>query len=277
MECLSGGRSVELEYRVNPQQEYNVWVWVQAEPIIENDEVVRITGFVRDITDRRRRERQLSVMDNLLRHNVRNDMSVILGNAELIEETVPEAADSATVIRRTGEDLLDSAEKQRQVIETLTGSSSVSSINLVPVVEAAVDTARTRYPDAEITLSAPAAAPTCGIDELEAAVVELVENAVTHNDGTQPTVDVTVTVDSAVTLTVADDSVSIPSMETSVLTGDHEMNALYHSSGLGLWLIYWVVELSEGSIAVETRESGGNRIRVRLPTKDAATAPPDDS
>ena len=277
MECLSGGRSVELEYRVNPQQEYNVWVWVQAEPIIENDEVVRITGFVRDITDRRRRERQLSVMDNLLRHNVRNDMSVILGNAELIEETVPEAADSATVIRRTGEDLLDSAEKQRQVIETLTGSSSVSSIDLVPVVEAAVDTARTRYPDAEITLSAPAAAPTCGIDELEAAVVELVENAVTHNDGTQPTVDVTVTVDSAVTLTVADDGVSIPSMETSVLTGDHEMNALYHSSGLGLWLIYWVVELSEGSIAVETRESGGNRIRVRLPTKDAATAAPDDS
>ena len=58
-------------------------------------------------------------------------------------------------------------------------------------------------------------------------------------------------------------------MEASVLTGDHEMDALYHSSGLGFWLIYWVIELSEGSIAVEAREDGGNRIRVTLPKRDA--------
>lgn len=36
-------------------------------------------------------------------------------------------------------------------------------------------------------------------------------------------------------------------------------------SMLGLWLIYWVIELSEGPIAVEAREGSGNRIRVRLP------------
>lgn len=277
MECLSAGQSVDIEYRVNPEKDYDVWLWVQAEPIIEGGEVVRISGFARDVTDRHRRERQLSVMDNLLRHNVRNDMSVILGNAELIEESVPEAADSAAVIRRTGEDLLDSAEKQRQVIDALTGSSSVGPVDLVPVVAAAVETVRDRYPDADITLSAPATAPTCGVDELEAAVVELVENAVTHNQATQPAVEVTVSVEGAVTLTVADDGVDIPSMEASVLTGNHEMNALYHSSGLGLWLIYWAVELSEGSIAVETREGGGNRIRVRLPAKDAATQAADNS
>lgn len=277
MACLSAGRSAEMEYRVNPQEDYNVWVWVQAEPIIDGDEVVRITGFVRDITDRHRRERQLSVMDNLLRHNVRNDMSVILGNAELIEETVPEAADTAAVIRRTGEDLLDSAEKQREVIDALTGAPSVQPLDLVPIVEAGVDTVRTRYPDAEITLSAPETAPACGIDELEAAIVELIENAVTHNEHPQPAVDVSVSVDAMVTLTVADEGVSIPSMEASVLTGDHEMTALYHSSGLGLWLIYWVVERSGGSITVEPRESGGNRIRVQLQTADAATATADDT
>ncbi|TQQ80991.1 PAS domain-containing sensor histidine kinase [Halonotius terrestris] len=269
MECLSAGRSVDMEYRVNPAKNYKVWVWVQADPIIEDDEVVRITGFVRDITDRRRRERQLSVMDNLLRHNVRNDMGTILGHAELIEETIPEAADRAAIIRRTGADLLDSAEKQREVIEVLTGSSSVGPFDLVPIVEASVDTVRDRYPDAELTVSMPETAPTCGIDELEAAVLELIENAVTHNERAQPVVDVTVSVGDVVTLTVADDGVRIPSMEASVLTGDHEMDALYHSSGLGFWLVYWVVELSEGSVAVETPESGGNRIRVTLPTRDA--------
>ena len=275
MNCLSAGQSVDMEYRVNPQTNYTTWVWVQAEPIVQDGEVVRITGFARDITDRRRRERQLSVMDNLLRHNIRNDIGVIVGNAELIEETVPEAADRAAVIRRTGESLLDSAEKQRGVIEALTGPAAIRPRDLVAVAEDAVEIVREQYPAANISLSAPDTAPTCGIDEVEAAVVELIENAVTHNEATQPTVEVTVSVDDRVTLTVEDDGIAIPSMESSVLTGDHEMDALYHSSGLGFWLVYWVVELSEGSITVETADSGGNRIRVTLPTADAATASPD--
>jgi PAS domain S-box-containing protein len=277
MDCLSSGNSVDIEYRVNPEQNYKTWVWVQGEPIIEDGEVVRLTGFTRDITDRRRRERQLCVMDNLLRHNVRNDMGVILGAAELIAESVPEAADQTAVIRETGEDLLESAEKQRGIIDTLTGNPSPGPTDLTPIVEKSADLISNRYPEAEISVSVPDRAPACGIDELEAAVVELIENAVTHNENAQPTVEVTVSVDSAVTLTVADDSVRIPSMEASVLTGDHEMDALYHSSGLGLWLIYWIVELSDGSIAVEAREGGGNRIRVRLPSGDAATATTENS
>ena len=275
--CLSAGRSVEMEYRVNPGKNYNVWLWVQAEPIVQDGEIVRITGFARDITDRRRRERQLTVMDNLLRHNVRNDIGVIVGNAELIEESVPEAADSAAVIRRTGDDLLKSAEKQRGVIEALRGAGSTRPVDLTTIVAASVDAVSDRYPDAEITLSMPETAPTCGTNELEAAVVELIENAVTHNEAANPTVDVTVSVDDAVTLIVEDNGIAIPSMEASVLTGDHEMDALYHSSGLGFWLIYWVVELSEGSIAVEMREDGGNRIRVTLPNADADDPTADDN
>jgi len=268
MDCLADGQSVEMEYRVDAATGYRNWVWVQAEPIIENGDVVRIAGFVRDITDRRRRERQLSVMDNLLRHNVRNDIGVIVGNAELIEEKVPAAADRAAVIRQTGDDLLKSAEKQRGVIEALRAAGATHPVDLTAIVAASVDAVRDRYPDAEITLSMPETAPTCGTNELEAAVVELIENAVTHNEATQPSVEVTVSVDDAVTLTVEDDGVTIPSMEASVLTGDHEMDALYHSSGLGFWLIYWVIELSEASLTVEAREGGGNRIRVSLPKRD---------
>jgi len=273
MECLSAGRSVELEYRVNPQRDYNVWVWVQGEPIIEDDEVVRIAGFSRDITDRRRRERQLCVMDNLLRHNVRNDIGVIVGNAELIEESEGDAEladeERAAVIRRTGSDLLETAEKQREVIQTLSGSSAVRPVDLAGIATESVEVVRDRYPEASITLSTPETAPTCGVDELESAIVELVENAVTHNEADEPSVTVTVSVDDGATLVVEDEGVAIPSMEADVLTGDHEMDALYHSSGLGFWLVYWVVELSDGSISVDERGAGGNRIRVSLPSQDA--------
>lgn len=270
MECLSAGQSVDIEYRVNPEKNYKIWVWVQAEPIMEDGEVVRITGFNRDITDRRRRERQLCVMDNLLRHNIRNDMGVILGSAELIEDTVPEAADATAVIRETAKDLLESAEKQRGVINTLTGDSTTQSRDLTNIIETGTDLVADRYPEADISVSMPDSAPVRGIDELESAVVELIENAITHNEAAQPTVDVTVTVDDEVTLTVADNGVAIPEMESRVLTGDHEMDALYHSSGLGFWLVYRVVERSGGSISVDEHRASGNRIEVRLPYRESS-------
>jgi len=59
MEALSDGESVDVEYRVNPDEEYRRWVWVQGEPIFdETGSVVRVAGFARDITRRKRRERE---------------------------------------------------------------------------------------------------------------------------------------------------------------------------------------------------------------------------
>jgi signal transduction histidine kinase len=47
------------------------------------------------------------------------------------------------------------------------------------------------------------------------------------------------------------------------------MSDIYHSTGLGLWLVYWVVELSDGHVAVEERADGGNRVVVHLPAPEA--------
>jgi len=56
MERLSDGEPAELEYRVGPDADYARWVWVSAEPVVEDGEVVRIVGFSRDITERERRK-----------------------------------------------------------------------------------------------------------------------------------------------------------------------------------------------------------------------------
>lgn len=270
MERLSAGESVDMEYRVNPETGYGVWVWVQAEPIVEGGEVVRITGFSRDVTERRRRERQLYVMDNLLRHNLRNDLGVILGNAELIAEEAPQVAERTAVIRETGEDLLESAEKERRIIDLITADVSPRTVDLVGAVGDAARAVRERYPEAVVTVDTPETTTVSAVDEVRVAVLELLENAVAHCGGSEPRASVRVTVaPETVTLTVTDDAAPIPTVEANVLTGDHEMDDLYHSSGLGLWLVYWTVELSDGSVTVEAGDpdpdGDGNVVRVRLP------------
>jgi len=270
MARLSDGESVDIEYRVDTPDADAVWVWVQAEPIVENGDVVRITGFTRDVTDRRRRERQLYVMDNLLRHNLRNDLSVILGEAQLIREQAPETSDHTAVIRQTAEDLLESAEKGRQIHERLDTDEPTHAVDVPRVVATAADEVADAHPDAVIQTDCPDSLTAVAADGIEVALAELVENAIMHADADHPTVTVaTTTTDDDVTLTVADESPPIPDIEANVLTGDYEMNDVYHSSGLGLWLVHWIVELSDGTVTVDATDDG-NRIHVTLPkTTDA--------
>ncbi|WP_435186367.1 PAS domain-containing sensor histidine kinase [Halobellus sp. EA9] len=268
MERLNAGMSVDMEYRVDAEEGQDRWVWIQAEPIIEDGEVVRITGFTRDITDRRRRERQLYVMDNLLRHNLRNDLNLILGMAELIEDDVPEAEARTAVIRRTGEALLESAEKGREIIDLLTKRGQRERLDLGNVVADARDTVHERFDRPIVETGSIEPCTVRARAELRLCVVELLENAIRHSDSETPFVRVSVRCaddgDEAV-LTVEDDSAPIPSIEADVLEGNHEMNDVYHSSGLGFWLLYWCVELSGGSVSVESDPESGNTITVRLP------------
>jgi PAS domain S-box-containing protein len=55
---LSAGQSVDLEYRVVPDDGDERWVWVQGHPLFDG-EVVAVTGFARDVTGRKEREERL--------------------------------------------------------------------------------------------------------------------------------------------------------------------------------------------------------------------------
>ncbi len=266
MRRVASGESVDIEYRVNPAADYDRWVWVRSEPLLEDGAVDRIVGFSRDITDRRRRERQLAVMDNLLRHNLRNDMAVILGNAECIASEADDASRGrAEIIRNQGQELLESADKQREIIELLTERPVPEPVDVVSVITESVDRIRDAYPDATVETSLPETATARALHEVELAVTELLENAVRHSADASPKLSVSVRRRSdAVDIVIRDDCPPIPEVEFRVLTGDWKMDDVYHTSGLGLWLVHWAVDLSDGHIAFERSETG-NTVVVSLP------------
>ncbi|MBX0324431.1 PAS domain S-box protein [Halomicroarcula sp. F13] len=60
MERLSNGTADEVEYRVRTEDGEQRWVRGESKPILDDDgDVIRIVGFVRDITEHRERERDL--------------------------------------------------------------------------------------------------------------------------------------------------------------------------------------------------------------------------
>jgi len=54
-------------------------------------------------------------------------------------------------------------------------------------------------------------------------------------------------------------------MERQVLTGDHEVEPLFHGRGMGLWLVNLIVQYSDGTLAFEENDPQGSVVTIRLP------------
>jgi len=106
VEKLRGGEPTDGEYRVNPEENFGRWVWVRGEPVFdENGEIERVAGFARDITERKRRERELERRERQF-EAVFNDPQLLVG-----------ILDPDGTIRRVNETSLDVSGATRAEIE----------------------------------------------------------------------------------------------------------------------------------------------------------------
>lgn len=91
LSMLSEGESVDAEYRTNPSEGFQRHVWLKAEQIYDSDgEIAAIGGFSRDITERKRQERQLRRKNNrlekfanIISHDVRNPLNTAFAHLNL--------------------------------------------------------------------------------------------------------------------------------------------------------------------------------------------------
>ncbi|CAI49349.1 sensor box histidine kinase [Natronomonas pharaonis DSM 2160] len=267
MERLAGGESVEMEYWVDPSVSFRRRVWVRAEPIFEDGDVVRIVGTARDVTDRYRRQRQLRVLDDLLRHNIRNTMNIVLGHAELIQRGAhPDAPSGMGTVIDSATDLLNTAEKGREVVEVLSGANETVTVDIADCVSTAVENARERYPEVPIKLRQPSTAVAEAIPKINQAVAELLENAIQHADGAAEVTAVVECQGERITINIIDNGPPIPENEIRPLFTEADLSAINHGTGLGLWLVYWVADLSDGELTFGRRADGeGNVVTLSLP------------
>ncbi|MFC3958024.1 PAS domain S-box protein [Halovivax cerinus] len=239
-------------------------------------------GLYTDVTDQKQRQKRVEVLNRVLRHDLRNGMNIIEGSAERLatKATGDDAERYARAIRERTDELIGLAEKTRAVERTLDRDTvATGPIDAANAVERAIARLTQHHSPVTVERSLPEAAPVRADDLLVDAVYNVLENAVQHTDRDEPTIGVTMrpVADDPETLSIAiaDDGPGIPDEERQLLEEEREITQLRHASGLGLWLVDWVVTQSGGELRFEENDPRGTIVELRLPRTDANDARPE--
>lgn len=240
-----------------------------------------VVGFVIGIYDagqQRARSRaeqlqsQLTVLNRVLRHDIRNGATVIQGRADLVESRLEET-EHVDRIQQQAADLVQLGEHARTIEELQRDTDDPRQpVDIGERLTAHVEDLRTTHPAADISTSIEVGTRVYAHPLIDSAIENLLENAVQHA-GPNPDVDVVCRQsdepgDGAVEVRIADDGPGIPPTEVEVLERGYE-TPLDHTSGLGLWIVNWIVTESGGSVWFEANEPEGSIVCFRLEPVEA--------
>lgn len=222
-----------------------------------------------DITDRNQHVRRLEVLNRVLRHDLRNDAGIIIGNTELLSDRLSDPTEVET-IRDAAFDLVELSDTAGEIESALDSDQRTNSpIALREVLTSCIDCADDDHPGADVRLDSCMSGqiPVIANDRIDVALENVIENAIEHNDSETPIVSVTVSdeISDFVSIEIADNGPGLPERERNVIEQGSETQQ-QHSLGLGLWFVNWIVVDSGGNVTFEDNEPRGSVVTIHLPS-----------
>jgi hypothetical protein len=198
-----------------------------------------------------RREQRLEVVSRILRHNIRNDLNVVTGNIELLQEsdglTAEDRERLETALRHI-EEVCTIADKSQYVQETL-DRNHVEQMALDPLLNEVADRVGDQLPEATLRIDGTGEFVVLADTNVGDALFELFTTVLRRQEGDPPTA--TLRYESAppatVRLQIEAEGPLMPASDRQALRRGTETQ-LEHGSGLGLWLVKWIIENGYGTM-----------------------------
>jgi anti-sigma regulatory factor (Ser/Thr protein kinase) len=109
------------------------------------------------------------------------------------------------------------------------------------------------------------------VDEaFDHALAHALENAIVHNESTEPMVDIAVDTSpntGRAEISIVDTGPPIPAIEMDAVSDIMDTTSTSHGSGVGLFVMKWCIESLGGELTFE-RHSNGNVVSFYLPPKE---------
>ncbi|WP_058826312.1 histidine kinase N-terminal 7TM domain-containing protein [Haloferax sp. Q22] len=253
-----------------------VYLSARSQRLERGDQTIGWVIVLRDVTELHRQKQtilsqneKLTLLNQIIRHDIRNDMAVILGNAQLVEESVDDEVvrERLDAIIRNGEHATELTENVRNLMATMLDDEETNR----PTTLAGplwTEASAVRDGTSEASVSLPDDPPNVTVvadDMLGTVFRNLLTNAVRHNDAGRTEIDVSVEVrDDDALVRIADNGPGIPDGRKEEVFGRGEKGLESPGTGLGLYLVDTIVSGYGGDVWVEDNEPRGAVFVVRL-------------
>jgi len=264
-------------YRRNGEE---FWNQVTIAPIYDEEgEPSHYVGFQQDVTDRKRAEEsleternRLALLNQIVRHDIRNDMAVALGwGGELADRIPDEDADAFERVMTAATHTKELTEAVGDLAQILgTNDPELEPIALDDVLRREIERVRSNfdYRSAEIDIRGDDDLPGVTVRAssiLSSVFGNLLDNAVFHNDKADVEIVVDVVVnEETVVVRIADNGPGVPDSRKRGAFGRGEKGLESSGSGLGLYLVDNLVETYGGQVWIEDNEPTGAVFCVEL-------------
>lgn len=222
--------------------------------------------------DLERKTEQLALLNRIVRHDIRNEMGVVIGWGETLDDHVDaEGQDALDRLLGASRDVVDLTDRVREFITALDEDErpETTAVHLGTTLESAVAKQRSAHPDADISLAGDLDVTVRANEMLGAVFRNLLGNAIENVDHDAPTIAVTVVErDTTAVVRVADDGPGIPDDRKDHVFGKGEKGVDSGGSGIGLFLVRTLVEQFDGAVWIEDNEPRGSVFVVELPVVD---------
>jgi PAS domain S-box-containing protein len=263
------GDDQQFEWQIRRSNGELRWVRVDLESI-ELDGDPFVLAEIEDITEFKTRTRRLRLLHRIIRHNLRNDMTVVMGHAESLVEAL-----DADDRQRQAELIHDVAEGVGSLTESIAGIEEIATndhsdfrpVQVDDLIEEIAAEFREEYPEAAITVDIESPVHVSADRGLRLAFEQAVENAVVHAD-TDPEVTLRVAREDAgsrAIIEIVDRGPPISEMEVEAVDTTSPNSQTSHGQGTGLFVMNWCAESLGGKLEVLERDGRGNVVQFTLP------------
>ena len=255
------------------QDGHEVTVILEA-AALEDD---RYVAYVQDISMEKEYERRLEqqrdsleVLNQVLRHDVRNDLQLVTAYADFLEQKCEreDTKEYISTIQKSADHVVEITQTAQKIADImLSASQGEQQINIKPVLEAEIDGVSSSYTAATVACDETVPSVQVQANEMLNSVFRnLLNNAIQHNDKETPEVSVFAAEQAdSVVIQFADNGPGIPDTEKEAIFGKGERGLDSSGTGIGLYLVAALVASYGGDVWVEDNDPDGSVFFVELP------------
>jgi PAS domain S-box-containing protein len=222
-------------------------------------------------TSLRSQSDQLEILNRILRHDIRNDLNVIIGWLDVLEDHVEEEGeDYIDRVTYSASHIVELTEEAGDLVEDITteGDPDLEQVAISSVLEEEVAKRREAFNRATIEFEdeLPPETEVWANSMLKSVFRNLINNAIQHNDSDDPRVEIHSKIEKdSVIVTVADNGPGIPDTEKQQIFVQAEKGLDSEGTGMGLFLVHSLVDTFGGEVRIEDNEPSGSIFIVELP------------